>query len=195
MLRRNRDAAIETIGRSCYAVRARKLSRVMTRIYDDALRPLGVSVAQVNMLTAIGMMQEPSPQQVSEALDIEKSTLSRNLTLMESRGWIAITPSTEFRGHCLTLTQEGRTLMTRVLPLWRKAQRRAKKTFSAGLLTELSPLQQVAFTCKRNTQGINDATTKTKPSEIRRDCTATRGPGADCASGCHARHHGCLGRA
>ncbi|HEY4769754.1 MAG TPA: MarR family transcriptional regulator, partial [Myxococcales bacterium] len=72
----------------CLAVRVRRLGRVITRVYDAALAPHGVTIAQLNLLTAIVAADGPRPTDLVRILDVEKSTLSRDLQRMEHLGWI-----------------------------------------------------------------------------------------------------------
>ena len=50
---RQASAAAVIIGRQCLARRARLLSRVLSRIYDEALRPVGLKASQLTVLAAI----------------------------------------------------------------------------------------------------------------------------------------------
>jgi len=115
--------ALKTIGRGCYAVRIRKLNRTVTRIYDAALRPLGLTVGQLNLLVTVGNFGEVDPGTVSEVLDVEKSTLSRNLGLLEDKGWVRVGPGVNQRNHRLSLTSKGEGMVEKALPYWEEAQR------------------------------------------------------------------------
>ena len=71
--------SVETIAEQCIAVRLRMLSRGVTRIYNQALRPYGLMVSQMNILVAVSCLGEARQQQVCQALHLEKSTLSRDV--------------------------------------------------------------------------------------------------------------------
>lgn len=108
------------IASECLSVRIRALSRVVTRIYDAALAPLGVSTAQMNLLAAIALNGSARPAHLSRVLDMEKSTLSRDLKRMEQLGWIH--SSTAPRGRAVALTPAGARLLVRVEKAWTEAQ-------------------------------------------------------------------------
>src|SRR5690242_1956952 len=80
----------QTIAGGCLAMRTRRISRTLTRIYDEELRPHGVSAAQQNVLVALGVAGQLRPFQLAAVLDLEKSTVSRNLRRLEDLGWISI---------------------------------------------------------------------------------------------------------
>ncbi len=119
----------DVIARGCIVARLRMLNREVTGIYDDALRPLGVKVSQANVLTAIAKLQPVSPRVIGELLRIEKSTLSRNLERLRTRGWLRVMTGEDERSHRLEVTAKGRRLLEKALPLWKQAQKDA-----AGLL-------------------------------------------------------------
>jgi len=76
------------IASECLSVRVRRLGRVITRIYDAALAKHGVSAAQLNLLAAIAAGDGARPGDLTRLLDLEKSTLSRDLKRMERLGWV-----------------------------------------------------------------------------------------------------------
>ena len=119
----NEKAAARTIARDCLALRIRKLNRMVTAVYDDALRPLGMTASQLNMLTAIvrAGASQLTPAELSRLLEIEKSTLSRNLPRMEAHGWI------DASGDRVRLTAKGDRLLRELAPAWRRAQRETRK--------------------------------------------------------------------
>ena len=76
------------IALECLAIRVRRLGRVVSRIYDTALAPYGISIAQVNLLAAIAVARGARSTDLTQILDVEKSTLSRDLKRMEDLGWV-----------------------------------------------------------------------------------------------------------
>ena len=120
------------IGRQCLARRVRLLSRKLTRIYDDALRPVGLTSSQFTILVAITANPGARAAELHRRLELEQSSFSRNTALMERRGWIEKQPAEGDRGQELLLTKTGKVLLTDALPLWRSAQREAKRTLGSG---------------------------------------------------------------
>lgn len=119
----------EEIGAECIAVRVRTLARAVTRAYDEALRPLGLTVGQLNLLVGIRRMEpEASSARLSELLEIDASTLSRGLALLERRGWIeGLRPEEGGRRRLWCVTAEGRALLRRARRPWRRAQREGRQ--------------------------------------------------------------------
>jgi DNA-binding MarR family transcriptional regulator len=119
------DRAADIIAADCLAVRVRLLNRTITAIYDDALRPLGVTAGQLNVLVIIANRGPISPSEIARRLNMEKSTVSRNLARMRDNGWTTVaTVATGESGHKqrLTLNGRGKALLERSLPAWEEAQ-------------------------------------------------------------------------
>ncbi len=74
------------------------------------------------MLVGIVNQGTLSPSELSRILNIEKSTLSRNLERMRKAGWIEISVPTLGKMHTIQASDEGEALLLRVLPHWQKAQ-------------------------------------------------------------------------
>jgi DNA-binding MarR family transcriptional regulator len=118
-------SAIDTIARTCIAVRLRLLNRVVTNFYDDALRPLGLKVSQLNLLIVTAKLGLARPAQVCEILQLDTSTLSRNVERMRRHGWLEVVAEADARAQPFRLTPQGRRLIEKATPAWEKAQRQA----------------------------------------------------------------------
>jgi DNA-binding MarR family transcriptional regulator len=119
------DSSIDTIARTCIAVRLRLLNRVVTNLYDDALRPLSLKVSQLNILIVTAKLGLARPARVCEILQLDASTLSRNVERMRAHGWLEVVPDEDARAQPFRLTARGRRLIEKAFPAWERAQRRA----------------------------------------------------------------------
>lgn len=130
----------EATASSCLATRVRQLSRIVTRLYDDALRPLGITASQYTLLAQLASRDGITAVEIGHELDIEKSTLSRNLKRLLALGHIIMDPPAGRRGRGLHLTPKGQTVLVDAFPIWRDAQRRATNilgTTTRGILDDL----------------------------------------------------------
>jgi DNA-binding MarR family transcriptional regulator len=118
-------SSIDTISRTCIAVRLRLLNRVVTNLYDDALRPLGLKVSQLNILIVTAKLGLARPAQVCAILQLDASTLSRNVKPLQTHGWLEVVPEEDARAQPFRLTAKGQRLIERAVPAWEEAQRRA----------------------------------------------------------------------
>ena len=115
----------ETTATSCIATRVRQLSRIVTRVYDDAMRPLGITASQFTLLTQLAARDGITAVEIGGELDIEKSTLSRNLKRMLALNLIIMDPPAGRRGRGLHLTPTGQAVIKDAYPIWLGAQHRA----------------------------------------------------------------------
>ncbi len=113
---------LAAIGRACFALHARMTARLLTRVYDAAVRPAGLRFAQFGLLGAIAHGSATSQTALADRLGLERTTLVRNLKFLEQKGWIEATPGGG-RGLAHRLTPAGRDIFARAVPLWERAQR------------------------------------------------------------------------
>ena len=124
-----RPSAAEIIAGECLAVRVRTLNRAVTALYDEALRPHELRVGQLNLLVAIARMGTARPWDLCRVLQMDKSTLSRDVVVLRRNGWVDVDDSGDGRARPLRLSGQGRALLEAVVPAWRQAQERAEALF------------------------------------------------------------------
>jgi DNA-binding MarR family transcriptional regulator len=129
---------IDKVASECVAVRLRMLNRVVTNIYDDALRSLELKVSQMNILIAAAKMGTARPVEVCEHLHLDVSTLSRNVERMKARGWLEVVQSEDGRSQPFRLTAQGRKLLEKAMPAWSKAQMQVKRFLGEGFVEQLN---------------------------------------------------------
>src|SRR3989440_1924345 len=122
---RSYDRAVDTIAGTCVSVRLRLLNRVVTNIYDDCLRPLGLKASQLNILVVPARLGLARPAQVCEILQLDASTLSRNVKPLQAHGWLEVVPEDDARAQPFRLTPQGKRLIQKAVPAWEEAQRQA----------------------------------------------------------------------
>ena len=107
---------------ACYCTQSRRLSRALTDIYDRALEPSGLTVAQFSLMRTVTRLDTPSIGTLAEATGLDRSTLGRNLKVLQKDGWIALEPGEDGRTRTVGLTKAGVLAIERAIPLWSEAQ-------------------------------------------------------------------------
>jgi DNA-binding MarR family transcriptional regulator len=124
---RPRKPPFQDVADQCIGVRVRVLNRVLTSVYDDALRPTGLRTSQFNILAMLGTNDEATPRDLEEVLCLEQSTVSRNLAILRRNGWVDARPDeADHRALVYRLSPAGREKMKEAMPFWRKAQKRVR---------------------------------------------------------------------
>jgi DNA-binding MarR family transcriptional regulator len=111
----------------CLCHNARMAARVVTRAYDEMLRPTGLRATQVSVLAAVAARGALSIQSLADSVEMERTTLKRNLGPLEERGYVALAPEGRHRSRIVSLTAAGEAALLDALPLWEEAQRRARQ--------------------------------------------------------------------
>jgi len=128
----NEDAVLAEMLSSCVMMRTRLLSRVVTGIYDEGLAPFGVNSPQLALLLVLFKMGTASRAEIGRYHRQDRSTLSRNLQIMLSAGWIEeVQDGTGGRARPIAVTSVGKKLLLRAEPAWRTAQAQACKILGA----------------------------------------------------------------
>jgi DNA-binding MarR family transcriptional regulator len=128
---------IDKIAGECVAARLRLLNRVITNIYDTALRPLDLKVSQMNILVVAAKMGTVRPLAVCQYLQLDVSTVSRNVERMKARGWLEVLPDEDGRSQPFQLTPQGRKLLESAVPAWSAAQQRVRQILGDKFVDQL----------------------------------------------------------
>jgi DNA-binding MarR family transcriptional regulator len=116
----HRDHALH-MSAFCASHNLRRAARLVTRHYDRALRPIGITAAQLPILSAISAGSGRSITALSNALDIEASSLSRDLALLQKKGLVRYATATDRRARALELTPRGDRVLVAAFKAWKKA--------------------------------------------------------------------------
>lgn len=128
----------------CICTSLRQAALSSTAYYDDLLKPSGLKVTMFRLMRRIGERPEITITDLSRIVGLDRSTLGRNLRVLERDGLIDLAAGKDGRARSATLTQAGSQALDRALPLWQTAQSRMKKAIGADLDTLLASLGRLA---------------------------------------------------
>ena len=130
--------------RHCVCASLRKVTRSVTQLFDNALRPSGLRTTQFNILAEIKGAGEATVTGLARSLLIDQTTLTRSLALLERDGLLSSVPKPDARVRSLRLTKKGDRAFAEAVPLWSAAQKkiigRIGKDVWESLSTELDGL-------------------------------------------------------
>lgn len=112
------------ISRSCLGTRVARLHRLVTRSYEQALQEAGLSQPQLEVLACLVNVAGPiRPSALATMLVLDRSSVSRNLALMQKNGWVgAVETSATGRAMSVTITDAGVAVFAGAGAAWRRAQ-------------------------------------------------------------------------
>lgn len=107
----------------CYCTALRTVTRKVTALYDEALAPLGIGVAQFAILRTLQRVGPVSATALGELVDLDRSTVSRNIRVLERLKLVRLERSeTDQRSRAIALTAKGTRALDDGAPLWDQAQ-------------------------------------------------------------------------
>jgi DNA-binding MarR family transcriptional regulator len=115
----------------CACANIRRAARLVTQLYDHEMGG-GIEPAQFSLLTMLSRRPGSSQAPMGRTLGLDKTTLSRNLTLMKKNGWIEHAKSEDHRERGYRLTMAGEKLLSATRPAWRRAQEKLRASLGPG---------------------------------------------------------------
>ncbi len=106
----------------CLCANVRRAALALTALYDEALAPHGIKVTQFSLLCAIARRKDPNLTELSVATGLDRSTLGRNLRVLEGMGLVAPAAGDDGRDRIVALTARGRATVRAAARSWSRVQ-------------------------------------------------------------------------
>jgi len=129
----------------CSCAALRRVARRATQVYDHALRPAGIRVTQYSLLSNLAEAGGLSVTELAERLEMDRTTLTRNLRPLQAAGWARLAPGPDRRSRAVEITGEGRRILEAARPLWQEAERAFRRTLGREQAAELRRLLDSAL--------------------------------------------------
>jgi DNA-binding MarR family transcriptional regulator len=123
--RRSTQAAIERMARECVGNQLRLLGRVVTSVYEDEFRPLKLTPSQMIILAITARKGRVRAVELSRSLQMDASTVSRNVERLRARGWVEEASGADSRSRPFRLTARGEKVLGDAIVAWERAQAKA----------------------------------------------------------------------
>ena len=105
----------------CLCLHVQRAARALARRFDDALRPIGLTNGQFSLMMSLNRPQPPDMGAVASLLGMDRTTLTAALKPLQRRRLLSIrVDPADRRSRIMTLTPQGRRLLARAVPIWRK---------------------------------------------------------------------------
>jgi DNA-binding MarR family transcriptional regulator len=151
MGRTPRDLDLELCRRAAHSCTARNLraaTRAISALFDEAMRPTGLRASQFGLMVALALAEEANVSKLARLLDLDRTTMTRNLAPLEREGFVASASGDDARNRQLQLTERGRAALARALPIWERVQARVVGGLGEsrwkGLLRDLQATSRLA---------------------------------------------------
>lgn len=124
----------------CLCIAVRKASRRVTTLYDDALAPVGINLAQYSLLKAIARMAPVSLTELGKTTELDRSTIGRNVKVLERMGLAQPVTGLDQRQATIELTATGQGVLSTAIPLWNRAQQQVNARLGPAKIAQLEQL-------------------------------------------------------
>ncbi len=136
------------LARTCACINLRRASRAITNYYDSLfLRACGLRATQITPLVVLYLAGPQTINEVAERLGLDRTTLTRNLKLLEKAGLLKTEPGNDQRTRMVTLTNHGKNVLLKALPVWEEAQAHVVQGMGGerfgALLSQLSDIAKL----------------------------------------------------
>ena len=122
---------------TCVSLQLRKATRVVTQLYDEALRPIGLRSTQLPILVTLAARGALSMTDLADSLVLDRTTLIRTLQPLQRRGLVEVGRDDGTRTRRAALTAAGRETAARAIPFWAQAQARVMDGLGPQQLPEM----------------------------------------------------------
>ena len=109
---------------TCACFNLRRAARLVSQAFDEALRPSGLKITQFSLLVAAFMLDNLVLTKLAKVMGMDRTTLSRNLKLLEKKGLIRLEQGEDRREVRTSLTPQGKQALEKAAPLWYEVQSR-----------------------------------------------------------------------
>ena len=107
----------------CLCANVRRASRVLSQIYEEAMRPFGLRMTQFSILQALSLTGEKLQGDIADLLSLDSTTLTRSVQLLRKRGWVKVRKGKDRRERWLSLSKSGERELARIQPAWQAVQK------------------------------------------------------------------------
>ena len=122
---------------SCTCGELRKAARAVTMLYDNTLKSTGLLSTQLDLLGVVYKSDSIRISLLAKELGMDRTTLTRNLSVLEKQGFVKISSGEDSRTRIVTITYKGRTTVAKAIPLWNEVQSKVKQRMGETLWNEL----------------------------------------------------------
>ncbi|WP_230059821.1 MarR family winged helix-turn-helix transcriptional regulator [Agrobacterium fabrum] len=118
---------------SCLCLHAQRAARALARLFDNALKPAGITNGQFSLLISLNRPEPPPMGPVANLLAMDRTTLTAALKPLERRGLVRIEPDPkDKRGKRLRLTPEGMAVLAVAFPIWEQTHAEVETKIGSG---------------------------------------------------------------
>jgi len=106
----------------CSSFKLRQLSRRVSQLFDQIVSVAGLKTTQYSLLSHVVRLGPLKPGELAAEMEMDASTLTRNLQPLVAQGWVEVGPGADGRSRLVAATDAGREKYTEAKREWKRAQ-------------------------------------------------------------------------
>ena len=128
----------------------------MSQHYDRIVGSSGLKTTQYSLLSHVHRLGPVRPGELAQAMEMDASTLTRNLQPLVAKGWAEVGPGEDGRSRLVTLTASGRAKRAEAQREWKRAQLGLNRRLGDARVAELHVLLDDCLARITATEGDGD---------------------------------------
>lgn len=117
-----KEIATTVSPRGCSSLKLRQLSRRVSRDFDRIVASTGLKTTQYSLLSHVVRLEPVRPGELADQMEMDASTLTRNLQPLVAQGWVVVAPGDDGRSRSVVATAAGRAKRESAQREWKRAQ-------------------------------------------------------------------------
>lgn len=158
----------EPTPRGCTNLKLRQLTRRVSQHYDQRMAAVGLKTTQYSLLSHIDRLGPVRPGELADAMEMDASTLTRNLQPLQAQGWAVIGPGADGRSRQVSLTDAGRAKRADAQRVWKAAQLALNERLGLASVAALHALIDTAMASLHATGDAPDGAAAAPPPHAHR---------------------------
>lgn len=142
--------------RGCTNFKLRQITRLVSRRYDSGVSASGLKTTQYSLLSHIVAQGPVRPSDLAATMNLDASTLTRNLQPLVAQGWVELGPGTDARSRLVAITEAGRAKRAEAQRLWKQAQMSLNDQLGAERVARLHALIDECLALMNSDEGDTD---------------------------------------
>lgn len=128
---------IEPVNSPCYCISFRRTAGVLSKYYDDALAPVGLTGNQFFLLKCVRALDECNKTELARSARLDRTTIIRNLETLKKKGLVEEVSGETRRNNIIRLSETGYTALTRGGEIWTRLQSDIRKALGEENLSAM----------------------------------------------------------
>ncbi|MEO8057968.1 MAG: MarR family winged helix-turn-helix transcriptional regulator [Burkholderiales bacterium] len=142
--------------RGCTNLKLRQLARRVSQHYDRIVGAVGLKTSQYSLLSHVVTLGPIRPSDLAGHMEMDASTLTRNLQPLVAQGWVEVGPGDDGRSRLVIATDAGRRKRTEAQREWKRAQLSLNDKLGIDRVAQLHALIDECLTLMKQEPGDID---------------------------------------